>query len=1100
MNGKKETARIEVLSPEKARDVFAIERKRAETMRKTLLKGERDWLLSPDDEGNPFVLSEFAKARELHILKEVRGRLDRMQAEALKAGKRALTNEEYDTRLEREIHDSKYFPVLFVSAPHVEREIHASFPGEPTPLMYATSVLDRYLRVDEFPSLHVPEVKAVLNPGSYTLAFEKQLREYVERWRPRVVGISNISEGHYYAIKIAQIVKDLSPQTIVIMGGSHEDGTNPEVYSRAVQLSKSKEVVSAPGVPKPRPEVYNLSAEQLQRMETLRTLATRGEKTLIDFVIAGDAPYVLMELMKIIADHPQASTGDLKKIILKKRIEFSKIEGSGNIFFYSKDSTTIESISLSGTPLDRNKLPFIFRGRLTEENRFPVFGGKKTAQMMACDGCKYACDFCRESADSVLYQVPKLEQRDPQNVIKEIALLHEQGYEAIFFDDSTFTQSKRGTNDLLNLMIEKRKEGVAFEWGCQTTIKDVDPELLHKMHEAGCTYIYFGLEQAEPGEGKVQKVIVALPTLKGITWAEQFRLVCAWCKDANIRVGTSLQFGLTETPDQRKGTIDLVAEMYREGILANNSVALNINTPYPGTEEWVELMKRSEKRLPDFRERLQRHPRFETAHQFATLAWETADEIYSYARSHLGEGLVGVRFSNEAIQAHIMKFRQAFSRDFYFDDALYQEYLEGRKKGVHLNAASLSVPFSNARMIAKNMFEHERELNEAQKRVIFSDARRKAAELVNLPDVSGVVLARNTTEAASFVYWLAGLKEGDKIILTNSEHLSLQRMFELHLDHGNPKREDRWSTWPTWYAKRGPQYPDFIPDKTGVETKVIDVLSVDETQFEQEIREQIDEKTKVLVFSHVLRENGRVLPVSQICDLARSIKREKNPSNPGLFILIDGAQALGNIATIDFSELGCDAYVATPHKTMKSEVIGLLYFDPQNPLIKDNLKTLNELYARDEQVILDGMFDPTLGILPNVKDTLSPADISGFVAAIESLQDMGLAGNEFSAISHRRGDIQRYFVERLQQLKTQSDYGIDVLASDQQSSFITSFRVQGMDGRNVAEKLAEQGVFISYIERDPIDPTLKFLRVSFQIDTTIQDVDMCIEKLESIVS
>ncbi len=539
--------------------------------------------------------------------------------------------------------------------------------------------------------------------------------------------------------------------------------------------------------------------------------------------------------------------------------------------------------------------------------------------------------------------------------------------------------------------------------------------------------------------------------------------------------------------------------MHRQGVLAKNSVALNINTPYPGTEEWVELMKRSDKRLPDFREKLQRHPRFETAHQFAMLSWEVADEIYSYARAQLGEALVGVRFSNEAIQAHIRKFRQAFSRDFYFDDATYQEYLEGRKKGVHLNAASLSVPFSAARAAAKSVFEHERELSEAQKRAIFSDARRKAAELVNLPDARGVVLARNTTEAASFVYWLAGLKEGDRVVLTNSENLSLQRMFELHLDHGNPKREDRWSTWPTWYAKRGPQYPDFIPDKTGVETKVIDVLLADEAKFEQEIREQIDEKTKVLVFSHVLRENGNVLPVRKICDLARSIKKEKNPHDPALFILIDGAQALGNIATVDFSELGCDAYIATPHKTMKSEVIGLLYFDPENPLIKDNLKTLHELYARDEQIILDGMFDPALGIPSNVKDALSPSDVAGFVAAIETLRDMGLTGNDFSPISHRREIIQRYFVERLQKLETQGSYGIDVSADDQQSSFITSFRVRGRDGREIVEKLAEQGVFISYIERDPIDPALKFLRVSFQFDTTIQDIDTCSEKIESIL-
>ena len=152
----------------------------------------------------------------------------------------------------------------------------------------------------------------------------------------------------------------------------------------------------------------------------------------------------------------------------------------------------------------------MFRARLARENRYPIFNNKNTAQVMACVGCVESCEFCFESASPTLYGVPKLQQRNPENVLKELDLLKEQDYKAIFFDDSTFTQNPHTTNRLMELMTERRKEtGEYFEWGCQTTIRSVDPEqrqgLLKKMAEAGCTYVYFGLEQAEPDIEHVQK-------------------------------------------------------------------------------------------------------------------------------------------------------------------------------------------------------------------------------------------------------------------------------------------------------------------------------------------------------------------------------------------------------------------------------------------------------------------------------------------------------------------------------------------------------------------------------------------------------------------
>ncbi|HET9314092.1 MAG TPA: aminotransferase class V-fold PLP-dependent enzyme [Vicinamibacteria bacterium] len=63
-------------------------------------------------------------------------------------------------------------------------------------------------------------------------------------------------------------------------------------------------------------------------------------------------------------------------------------------------------------------------------------------------------------------------------------------------------------------------------------------------------------------------------------------------------------------------------------------------------------------------------------------------------------------------------------------------------------------------------------------------------------------------------------------------------------------------------------------------------------------------RTRVLVFSHVTSGLGVRMPARELCALARE---------RGALALVDGAQAVGQIA-VDVTALGCDAYVASPHK------------------------------------------------------------------------------------------------------------------------------------------------------------------------------------------
>lgn len=75
-------------------------------------------------------------------------------------------------------------------------------------------------------------------------------------------------------------------------------------------------------------------------------------------------------------------------------------------------------------------------------------------------------------------------------------------------------------------------------------------------------------------------------------------------------------------------------------------------------------------------------------------------------------------------------------------------------------------------------------------------------------------------------------------------------------------------------------------------------------------------KTKVVMFSHVVSGLGTRMPARELCAMIR---------DRGALALVDGAQAVGQLR-VDVKELGCDAYVASPHKWMMApKGTGFLY-------------------------------------------------------------------------------------------------------------------------------------------------------------------------------
>jgi selenocysteine lyase/cysteine desulfurase len=139
-----------------------------------------------------------------------------------------------------------------------------------------------------------------------------------------------------------------------------------------------------------------------------------------------------------------------------------------------------------------------------------------------------------------------------------------------------------------------------------------------------------------------------------------------------------------------------------------------------------------------------------------------------------------------------------------------------------------------------------------------------------------LALVRNATEANNVVCNGLDLKTGDEVLLTDQEHPGGRCCWEQKAARFGIQL--KYVTLP-----KPPRSPDEIVER---------------------FRLALTPRTRVLVFSHVTTATGLVLPVKELCRLARE---------RGVLTHVDGAHAIGQIP-LDLHDLGCDFYATSPHK------------------------------------------------------------------------------------------------------------------------------------------------------------------------------------------
>ncbi|AHV96054.1 B12-binding domain-containing radical SAM protein [Paenibacillus sabinae] len=191
--------------------------------------------------------------------------------------------------------------------------------------------------------------------------------------------------------------------------------------------------------------------------------------------------------------------------------------------------------------------------------------------VFATRGCPYRCAYCN------LKQIyhDRFRVRPIPEVIREISLMKSKFF--VFWDDNFFADKAHA----IELMESLKPLGK--KWAAQVTLADCnDDELLERAREAGCLYLFVGLESFSPSALRGVN--------KGINRVHSYRDIIGKLHKHKIMIQAGIVFGFDEdTPATFRHTLEACEELGIDG------VTVSLLTPLPRTPVYAGM--KEERRL-----------------------------------------------------------------------------------------------------------------------------------------------------------------------------------------------------------------------------------------------------------------------------------------------------------------------------------------------------------------------------------------------------------------------------------------------------------------------------------------------------------------------
>ena len=334
---------------------------------------------------------------------------------------------------------------------------------------------------------------------------------------------------------------------------------------------------------------------------------------------------------------------------------------------------------------------------------------------------------------------------------------------------------------------------------------------------------------------------------------------------------------------------------------------------------------------------------------------------------------------------------------------------------------------------------------------IYEEVRDKIKNFINAKHVEEIIYTKNATEGLNLVaysYGLDNLKEDDEVVLSIMEH------------HSN------LVPW------------QYVTSKCKAKLKYM-YINDDFKISEEEIKEKITPKTKIVAITHVSNVLGTINDVKSIIKYAH-----KN----GAKVIVDCSQSIPHMR-IDVTDLDADFIVFSGHKMLAPLGIGILYGK------KELLNKMNPFLMGGDMIEYVYEDNTTFASLPNKFEagTQNIEGVIGLGAAIDYIENLG-----YDNIHKIEQEVILYAREKLSKLEYLDLYLTKDLSCH---SGVISFNIKNIHPHDVASILDSVNVCVRsgnhcaqpLLRSMGIDSTL---RASFYIYNTKEDVDKLVEGLD----
>ena len=323
---------------------------------------------------------------------------------------------------------------------------------------------------------------------------------------------------------------------------------------------------------------------------------------------------------------------------------------------------------------------------------------------------------------------------------------------------------------------------------------------------------------------------------------------------------------------------------------------------------------------------------------------------------------------------------------------------------------------------------------------IYSNARSSMARLVNA-DVEEIALTDNTGEGLNIISFGINWHEGDEVITTNHEHISLL----------------------------APLYQ--LRDRYGIVIRFADIGPSAELPVLKAIANLVTPRTRLISISHVTWTTGAVLNISEVAYMGREW---------GIPVLIDGAQSAGAIP-IDVKALGVDFYAIPMQKWLCGpDGTGALY------VRKNMLKLVSPTYVgywsiKHEEGLEWELLESAQRFEVGGRQT---AAIAGQAAVLNWLEQT--VGHQW--LFERIVSLSAYAYKALREVP-----GLTILTPRPGESGLVSFTLEGRDDAEIVTYLRDK--YNMYIRNIP---STKSLRISTGFYNTEEEIDKLVAALQDM--